>query len=573
MNGKRKGTAPATKRPKASRLLAGLLPVSRGTLPRNILAGVTLAAAAIPIDMGYTKIAGLPVVSGLYILLLPTVAFALFGASRHLVVGADSASAAILAAGVLPLAAAGSTGYAGYAALLTLMVGLLLLVCRLFRLGFISNFLSRTVLAGFLAGIGVQVAISQLGDISGIPNLTGSSLQKLAGFFTRLGAVQPPTLLLAALAFALVFIPRLFYKKAPVLRRVPFSLVAIIGGMLAGMLAPAGTFETVGTVQGGLPGLTLPAFSLEAVNALLGPCIAIAVVIITQSAATTGVYATRYEEPVDTNRDILGLAAANLAAAFTGAFVANGSPTKTEIADEAGASSQVANLVLAGIVLVVLLFFTGPLQYIPTAVLAAIVLSASLGLVDLRGLRRIFAFSRAEFFVAIATALVVVLVGAAQGILFAMVLSLLVHVRKSYRPHNRVLAAGPNGREWRAAADGGQARPGVVVYRFASALYYANTAQFTAEVHALVAQNPGLRELALDGSAISSVDYSGCETLLETARMLQEKGIRLVVALLAKDTLAALTRCGFVGLIGQGNVYPTLRDYLKTHGNFEALLQ
>ena len=544
------------------------------SLTRNIFAGVTLAAAAIPIDMGYTKIAGMPVVSGLYILLLPTVAFALLGASRHLVVGADSASAAILAAGLMPLAATGSGDYAGYAALLTLMVGLLLLVCRLFRLGFISNFLSRTVLSGFLAGIGVQVAISQLDDLTGMPGLAGGSLQKLAGFVMGLGAASLHTMALSALAFALVFVPRLFYKKAPVLRRVPFSLFAILGGMAAGYFAPSGTFQTVGAVQGGLPGLTLPTFSVQAVNTLLGPCVAIAVVIITQSAATTQVYAARHGEEVDTNRDILGLAAANVAAAFTGAFVANGSPTKTEIADEAGATSQAANLMLAAVALLVLLFFTGPIQYIPTAVLAAIVLSASLGLVDVRGMARIAAFSRGEFWVALATALVVVLAGAAQGILFAMALSLLEHVRKSYRPHNRVLAAGPKGEEWRDAAQGGQARPGVVVYRFAASLYYANTAQFSAEVRALAAQSePPVRELALDFSAVSSIDYSGCQTLLETTDALQKKGVRVVLLLVAKDTLAALTKSGMIDKIGRGNVYPTLRDYLKTHGDFEELVR
>ncbi len=568
-----KKPAASTGRAKKPWLMAGILPVSRGTVARDIFAGVTLAAAAIPIDMGYTKIAGMPVVSGLYILLVPTVVFALLGASRRLVIGADSASAAILAAGVLPLAAAGSAEYAGYAALFTLMVGLLLLACRVFRLGFLSNFLSRTVLSGFLAGIGVQVAISQLGDLTGIPNLSGGSLQKLAGFVSGLSSVSLPTLALSALAFALVFVPRLFFKKAPVLRRVPFSLIAVVGGIVAGYLAPGGAFQTVGAVQGGLPGLTLPAFSLNAVDVLVGPCAAIAVVIITQSAATTEVYAARHEEAVDTNRDILGLSAANLAAAFTGAFVANGSPTKTEIADEAGASSQVANLALAGVVLAVLLFFTAPIQFIPTAVLAAIVLAASLGLVDLHGMRRIFAFSRTEFLVALATALVVILAGAAQGILLAMVLSLLVHVRKSYHPHNRVLEAGQNGETWRDVQQGGQARPGVVVYHFAAPLYYANTAQFSAEVRALLAQNPTTRELALDFSAISSVDYSGCEMLLETARMLRKKGIRLVLLLVSKDTLASLAKCGLVDMAGRGNVYPTLRDYLKTHGDFEDLMR
>lgn len=558
---------------KTSRMLPGLLPATRKTVLRDILAGITLAAAAIPIDMGYTKIAGMPIVSGLYILVLPTVAFALFGSSRRLVVGADSASAAILAAGVIPLAAVGSSEYAGYAALLTLMVGLLLLVCRMFRLGFVSNFLSRTVLSGFLAGIGVQVAISQLGDLAGIPNLSGSSLQKLAGFVSNFGALSPATLVLSALAFALVFLPRLFYKKAPILRRIPFSLLAIIGGIVAARLAPEGTFFTVGAVQGGLPSLTLPAFSWQAINTLFGPCIAIAVVIITQSAATTEIYAARHGELTDTNRDILGLSAANLAAAFTGAFVANGSPTKTEISDEAGATSQVANLTLAVVALVVLLFFTAPIQYLPTAVLAAIVLSASLGLVDLRGLRQIFAFSRAEFFVALATALVVILSGAAQGILFAMVLSLLVHVRKSYHPHNRVLAAGPKGEEWRDVSRGGQARPGIVVYRFAAGLYYANAAQFSSEVRTLVAANPDMRELALDFSAVSSVDYSGCQALLETAHMLQKKNIQLVLLLLSKDTLASLTKGGLLDVIGPSNVYPTLRDYLKEHGDIESLLQ
>ncbi len=554
------------------RILPGIMPITRGTVWRNVFAGITLAAAAIPIDMGYTKIAGVPIVSGLYILLIPTIAFALFGFSRRLVIGADSASAAILAAGILPLAAVGSTEYAGYVALITLMVGIILLLCRFFRLGFISNFLSRTVLSGFLAGIGIQIAISQLDDLTGIQGLSGSSPQILIGFFESLGSIDMSVLTISAVMFALVFVPRLFYKKAPVLRRIPFSLVAILGGIAIGYFASTGTFETVGAVQGGLPGLTLPLFSLEAVNTLIGPSIAIVVVIITQSAATTEVYAKKYGERVDTNRDILGLSFANIAAAFTGAFVTNGSPTKTELADEAGASSQITNLTLAAVVLIVLLFFTAPLQFIPTAVLAAIVLSASLGLIDLRGMRAILAFSRSEFIVAVITALVVVLIGAAQGILFAMVLSLIQHIRKGYRPDNRVLVLGQKGEEWQSVSEGGQVRPGIVVYRFAASLYYANATQLSDEVRAVVA-DPDIHELAMDFSAVSSVDYSGCETLLEIAHMLEARGITFVLLFPSQNILPALTKSGLVDMVGRDNVYPTLRDYLKARGSIDGLLK
>ncbi len=555
---------------KLSPVFAGIFPYRRAGLWRDVLAGVTLAAAAIPIDMGYTKIAGMPITAGLYILLLPAVAFAVFGASRHLVVGADSASAAILAAAVLSFAAAGSSQYGGYAALLSLMVGVVLLVCRVFKLGFVANFLSRTVLTGFLTGIGIQVAISQLGDLFGQPDVSGSSIQKIVGFVQHVGQSNPAAVAISLCTFVVVFVPRLLYGRWPVLRRVPFGLVAIAGGVVAGVWAPAGSFSMVGAVQGGLPPFTVPTFQLQAVLDMLGPCIAIVVVIITQSAATAEVYADRYGEELHANRDILGLGAANVAAAFSGAFVANGSPTKTEIADEAGAKTQVANLTAAGVVLLVLLFFTWPLQYIPTATLAAVVLSASLGLVDIKTMKKVYAFSGGEFAVAVVTAAAVVLLGAAQGILLAMILSLLQHVKKSAYPRDRVLVAGANGESWRPAAEGGTALEGVVVYRFGASLYYANAGIFAAEVRALCAQ-PGVRELALDFSAVVSMDYSGCEMLKGMVKEQQAGGRRLVLVFVPEEVLAVLEKSGLAEAIGKQNIYATLKEYMERAGNLDIL--
>jgi MFS superfamily sulfate permease-like transporter len=402
---------------------------------RDALAGLALAAMNVPQVLGYTRIAGTPVVTGLYTLLLPIVAFAAFGSSRYLVVAADSATAAILAGTLPAMAPTGSEHYVALAGCVALLTAGCLLVARLLRLGFLADFLSQTVLVGFLTGVGVQVGIGVLGEMLGISVAEHRTLAQLAAVVRELPALHVPTLEVSAAVVAVILGVRWVAPRAPA------PLLAVAGAMVASVALdfPARGIAVVGSVPGGLPPIGLPAVTLDEARALVPVAVSCFFMIVAQSAATARVYATRHRERLDENADLVGLAAANAAAALSGTFVVNGSPTQTAMVERSGGRTQLAHLTVAAVVVAVLLLLSGALQHLPRCVLGAIVFTIAVGLVDLRALRDIAAESPGEFRLAVVTALVVVVVGVEQGILLAMGLSLLRHVRHSYRPPTAVL--------------------------------------------------------------------------------------------------------------------------------------
>ena len=421
-------------------LLGGILPIDEKRIPVDVIAGATLAALAIPEVMGYAKIAGTPVITGLYTLILPVALFALFGSSRHLVVGADSATAAILAVGLLATGAvSGSPEYTQLASLAALMCAVFLILARLLRLGFIANFLSRSVLIGFLTGVGIQVAMGQLGGMFGITGQSGSTLEK---FWQTLQAIPTetsvPTLVVSLAVLGTILGLERVNKK------IPGALIAVVGSIIASYvldLAAKGVTD-LGTIPGGLPTLGLPTDVISTANiaALLPTVISMVIVILAQSAATSNAYAMRYGDSFDENVDLIGLGLANLGAGISGTFVVNGSPTKTEMVDGAGGRSQISQLTAGLIVVVVLLFLTVPLSYMPNAVLASVVFLIGLRLIDVKGMRKIASLRPGEFVVAAITAAVVVIVGVEQGIILAMLLSIIEHVDHSYHPRDRLLS-------------------------------------------------------------------------------------------------------------------------------------
>jgi len=464
--------------------MQGVLPIDVSRIPTELIAALTLAALAIPEVMGYTRIAGVPVVLGLYTMLIPMTLFALFGSSRHLVVGADSATAAIMAAGLIGMAAVNSDQYVALAAVLAFMSAGFLLLARIIGLGFMADFLSRTVLIGFLTGVGIQVASGQIAGMLGLEGGGHSILQKLWYDLQHLSQFNGYALLVV-LSVLLVII-----GARKISRRIPGPLIAVIGAIvLSWMLHMDEYVKVLGTVPGGLPHVGLPQvdWSLSLITELLPIAFAMFIVILAQSAATSRAYAARYNERFSENTDLIGLGLANLGAGLSGAFVVNGSPTKTQMIDGAGGRSQLSLLFTAAIVLLVLLFLTGPLSYLPEAVLSAVVFLIGIELIDIAGMKRIYEQRRSEFWVALITALMVVVVGVEQGIILAIILSLIDHTRRGYRPRNALLKRSNSGPWHTHPVDSGiEAEPGLAIYRFTHSLYYANAELLVDEVTALV---------------------------------------------------------------------------------------
>ena len=523
-------------------LFRGVRPIRRQEVLTDVLAGITLAALGIPEVMGYTKIAETPVVTGLYTLLLPVVAFAVLGASRHLVVSADSATAAILAATLVTVAVPRSPEYVALTALVALVVAVMLLLAYFFRLAFLADFLSRSALIGLLTGIVVQVAAGELAGLLGIEKQGGGTLKQLASVFGRLEDVQFPTFALSLMVIAVIVVGKRF---AP---RIPAALVAVVGAIVASVTFDFGHLgiTVVGAVPSGLPSLALPLLRRSASFQVLATAASCFIVIVAQSAATSRAYALRYNERSDENSDLIGLAGANIAAGLTGTFVVNGSPTKTEMVDEAGGRSQIAHLSTAAIVLLVLLFLTKPLSFLPSAVLSAIVFMIGVKLIDAQGMRELYQLQRNEFFIALATAATVAVVGVMPGISVAVVLSLIAQVRHSYRPRTRLLTRDAAG-EWRTVpvAPGIFAAPGVIVYRFEADLYYANAGRFMDEVLGLLsATTAPVRAIVFDASGISDVDYSAAKTLLQMDAEFARRGVRVALVASSDELRKELARYG-----------------------------
>lgn len=528
----------------------------RDRLLPDVLAGATLAALAVPEVLGYARIAGMPVETGLYTLLAPAVVFALLGASRHLVVGADSATAAMLAAGLAGLAVAGSDRYVALAGTTALLVAALLLAARVLRLGALANFLSRTVLVGFLTGVGIQVAVGQLGEVAGVPVTAHDVPGRLVELVRGLPDADPTALGISGGVVVLVLALR------RVGRRVPAALVAVAAAVAASALLDLDA-AVVGPVPSGLPVPSLPSLAVEDLRAVLPLALSMIVVILAQSAATARAYSARYEEVADTDRDVAGLAGANLAAALTGTFVVNGSPTKTQMVDSAGGRSQVAPLAAAVVTVVVVLALTGPLQLLPLAALAAVVLLIGVELVDVAGLRRLWAVRRAEFAVAVATALAVVLLGIDTGIVVAVALSIADHMRHSYNPHSNVLRK--VGGHWHSTpvAPGLRTADGLVVYRFGSGLYFANASRFAEDVARLTASGPPVRWFCLDAAAVGDVDFSAGAVLDQVRAALEARGTRFVLSSVVAPVREQLDRYGFTDRVGASAFFDTSGEVLE----------
>jgi SulP family sulfate permease len=546
-------------------ILKGILPIVGAQVPTEIMAGVTLAALAIPEVMGYTRIAGMPVITGLYTILIPMALFALLGSSRHLVVGADSATAAIMAAGLGGLAATASPEYVSYAGILALMAATLLILARIIRLGFLADFLSRTALIGFLTGVGVQVLIGEIPGMLGIPGGGSGPLQKLAFDFRQLGRINTYSLLTSIAVLAIITGSR------KINRRIPGALIAVVGSILSGYVfnLPAYGVAVIGAVPAGLPRLSLPEAPMNStiIGQLLPVAFSMFIVILAQSAATSRAYATRYGEHLSENLDLVGLGIANIGAGISGTFIVNGSPTKTQMVDSAGGRSQLAQMSASVVVLSVLLFLTEPLAHMPNATLSAVVFLIGVELIDFKGMHQIFVERPYEFWVALITALVVVLIGVEQGILLAILLSLIIHTRHGYKPKNSLLKTDRLGNLRTASlSSGAQVEPGLMIYRFQHSMYYANAEHFTQEAIDLVSgAAPPLRWFCIDAVAVDDIDFSAAAALREIYRRLKEKEIRLVIANLEDDVLRELERSGLVVLLGADAIFETIADVIQAY--------
>jgi high affinity sulfate transporter 1 len=545
-----------------------LVPVSlrgykRAWVTFDVIAGITLAAVAIPETMGYTAIAQTPIVTGLYTVIFPTIVFALLGSSKLLVVGADSATAAILSAGLVGIGISGLTPsspeWVAFCSLTALVCGGFLVLARLLRLGFLGDFLSASVLIGFLTGVGIQVLSGQIPDMLGVPKGKGTWFEQQWAWITAIPDISWTTFGFAAGTVAIILA---FKRFAP---KVPGAILAVALAIIvsAALDASAHGVDVVGAVEGGFPPVGLPeGITWGDVPKVVAVALSCAILIIAQSAATSRSFAMKHGDRVDINRDIVGLSGANFAAGLTGTFVVNGSPTKTQILDGQKGRTQLANLTMSAITLLVVLFFTGVLTDMPKAVLGAIVFLIGFDLIDIRGLRRIYRRRQSEFVIAAVTAIVVFAVGVEQGIILAVALSILEIIRRQYNPTDFVIGVDKEGQAtYQPAIQGAQSEPGLMVFRYNADLFFANANRFVDDVEALIENAPDpVRWLVLDASSIADIDYSAGISLSRLLDYLQAHDITFALTRADAGLLRTLAEYGLLDKIGEGQRYGTLGD-------------
>jgi sulfate permease, SulP family len=540
----------------------GLLPLNSTQIPLEITAGITFAALAIPEVMGYTKIAGMPLITGIYTILLPMVAFAIFGSSRHLAVGADSATAAIIASGLVTMAVPKSPQYVAYASVIALIVAILLLLAGLLKLGFLADFLSHTVLIGFLTGVGIQISISQLSGMLGIPSASDGTLTYTISLLKNLSLISIPTLLVSLSLIGILILSKKVSEK------FPGALLAIVGAIIASWLLNLSSYgiATLGTLPVGLPSLSFPQVPLLDIPNILNISVACFIVILAQSVVTSRAYAIKFSDSFDENIDLIGLSFANIAAGISGTFVVNGSPTKTEMVKNAGGCTQLTQLTTVLTTVIFLMFLTKPFAYLPTAVLSSVVFLIGLRLIDIKGMTALNRQRPVEFAVALLTAMTVIVIGVEQGIAIAIVLSVIAHLRHSYKPLDLLIVPKAGcGMKAVPLESKQQAVEGLLIYRFGSNLYFANENRFAEEIISLAKNTASLRWFCISATNIGDVDFTSTETFKKVYTQLNEMDVTLVLSDVVQPVMNELDRDGITEMIGRKHIFESVQDVIEAY--------
>jgi SulP family sulfate permease len=558
----------------------GLHGVKLADIPREVSAGITLAALMIPLNIGYAQVAGLPPVAGLYAAIIPLAVFALLTSSRHLVTSPDASMAGLVGAALVAFAAPGDPLRLQYALALAVVIGLLFFVFWFFRLAFLANFLSRAVMAGFITGLGIEVLTNQVRKILAAPHVAeaGSGILGAAerlkeamatsveteGYFVEVIAliqsIPRANLWSVAIGVSAFLIVRLMKRYAP---KIPGALVALV--LLTAIVAvfdlAAKGVGVLGAMPSGPPALTVPAIAAADYLRLLPSALAIVAILMCEGLLVARSYSSKYGYKADGNQMLFAWGAANIAAGFTGALVTGNSPSRSAAMDAAGAKSQLPSLVAAGTIAIVMLFFTDVLAFLPNAALAGIVANAVLSLIEVRELRELWRMRRSDFWIAAVCLVSVLALGPLRAVAIAFLLSLIDVIRRASRPDTSVLLESADGSYFAPATAGDAVNPtGLVIYRFGAPLYFANAGLFLDEIELLLGRGPtSFSWFVLDAEAMVDVDTTGAEALRRAIAMMSERDITFAISRASRVFRSWLERYELVELMDESRFYPTNR--------------
>ena len=540
--------------------LALIKGINPALLRTEFVVAITVIAVLVPSAMAYGDLAGVTPVAGLYVALGAMVMYALFGSSRQVVMGPEATSAIMTAAAVAPLAGGDPVRYASLAAMTAILVGVIAILARAARLGFITDFLSKPILVGYILGATLIVIGSQLGKMFGIKLESDKFFQQVLELISRLDEAHLLTVALGVVCLSALLIIR------RVNRALPGPLIVVVGAIIASVAfdLPARGVAIVGAVPAGLPQLAIPVVSFWDILSLLPSALALTILIYADEILTARVFAAKHGQKVDANQEFVALGMANIGAGLLTGFPAALSASRTAVSDQMGGKTQWVGLIAAALTIIFLLFLTPLLEPLPTVALGAIIIVASLGLIDLAAFRFLRQVESAEFWLAVVTALGVLTIGVLQGILVAVVLSLVNVLFHISRPHDALLDEmdATGGTVYRGVADKDTAltEPGLIVYRFDAPLVFANAAYFTERMEELVANaGVGLKCVIFDVEAVSNFDSTAAEALETLDANLERLGVELWIARANQPLRHLLETTGLTTRLGKDNVFVSVR--------------
>lgn len=529
----------------------------KSTLRGDLAAGATVAVLLVPQAMAYAMLAGLPPVAGLYAATFPVLTYALLGGSRHLAVGPVAIVSLMVAAACSQFAVPGSAGYLEAVAILTLMVGAIQLILGRVRAGFLARFISHAVVSGFTSAAAIVIALSQLRHLLGIP-LDGqfSSVGLVIEVARRTGEIHWPTFGIGIVATAVLLICK---KKWP---RVPAALLVAIAGTLLVYLLRLDRYgvSILGTVSGGLPRLSLPRLNPQLAWRLFPQALIIVFVGFTESIAVAQWVAAREKYRVNANREFIGLGMANLVAALFSGYAVTGGFSRTAVNYLAGARTRMASAFTAIFVLLALLFLTPLFMYLPKVLLAAVIIVAVSGLIDLRDTVRLFKIKAADGWTLVVTFAVTLVVGIDQGILTGILLSLVLFVARSSRPHTVALGYVAADSSYRDTLRHPEAvtKPGLILIRVDASLYFANARLVEERVREQQALKPDARWIIMDMSGVNDIDAVAVFILEDLMEQAGERGVRFAFAGMKGQVRDVVVKAGWHEKIGSRMAYPSL---------------
>lgn len=534
----------------------------REWLRADIAAGVSVAAVAVPIAIAYSQLAGVPAVYGLYASLLPLVAYTLLGSSRQLIIAPDAATCAIVAAVVAPLAGLDPMRYVSLSAALAMITGVFCIAAGFARLGFLTNFLARPILTGYLNGIAISIIAGQLGPLFGFSLERAGFFRLLWQFFSKLGETHGPTLAVGGTMLAVLL---LLARLAP---RVPGPLVAVALGIACAALFGFGEHgvQLLGEIPAGLPAFTIPAIGVSDWEPLAIGAIGLALISYNSAMVTARGFAAKNRYDIDPNQEFIALGAANIGAGALQGFAVSGADSRTAVNDSIGGKTQVTGLVAAAMLVLTLLFLTEPLGWLPIAVLSAVLIKAAMGLFDLRGLMHLHRVSPQEFRLCLVTLLGVITVGVLPGVVIAIGLALGQLVVRASRPHDAVLGRNPRTNAYRDMATDPEAQSfaGLLIYRFDASLVFFNADHFKARVRAVIRAAPTpVRCLLLNAETMPHLDTTGAASLDQVCGDLEAAGIAIAIAAAKTQVRAMLERTGLAARIGASRMFPTVESAVE----------